>query len=55
MFHCFPLLAPMFEEATEAMKQVSAFIRNNMQKENGLAAAFMYMMMFSPFLSTGIR
>ncbi len=55
MFHCFPLLAPMFEEATEAMKQVSTFIHRNMQKENGLAAAFMYMMMFSPFMSTGIR
>jgi acetyl esterase/lipase len=55
MFHCFPLLAPMFEEATEAMRQVSAFIRNNMQKENGLAAAFLYMMMFTPYLSAGIR
>ena len=55
MFHCFPLLAPMFEEATEAMKQVSKFIRTNMQKENGLAAAFLYMMMFSPCLSAGIR
>jgi hypothetical protein len=37
------------------MKQVSAFIRRNMQKENGLAAAFLYMMMFSPFLGTGVR
>jgi acetyl esterase/lipase len=55
MFHCFPLLAPMFEEATEAMKQVSSFVRRNMQKENALTSAFMYMMMFSPFMSTGIR
>jgi hypothetical protein len=45
----------MFEEATEAMKQVNAFIRKNMQKENGLAAAFLYMMMFSPLMSSGIR
>lgn len=45
MFHCFPLLAPMFEEATEAMKQVDTFIKHNMQKESGIAAAFLYMMM----------
>jgi acetyl esterase/lipase len=49
MFHCFPLLAPMFEEATEAMKQVSTFIRHNLQKESGLAAAFLYMVMVLRF------
>ena len=27
MFHCFPLLAPMFREATEALEEVCAFIR----------------------------
>jgi acetyl esterase/lipase len=49
MFHCFPLLAPMFEEATDAMKQVNAFIKQNMHKENGSAAAFLYLMMFLRF------
>lgn len=33
MFHCFPLLAPMFSEATEAMKQVESFIKNHMDNE----------------------
>jgi acetyl esterase/lipase len=55
MSHCFPLLSPMFEEAKEAMKQVNTFIRNNMYKENGIAAAFLYMMMFTPYMSAGIR
>lgn len=49
MFHCFPLLAPMFEEATEAMNQVRSFIRTKMHKENGLSAALLYMMMFQLF------
>lgn len=49
MFHCFPLLASMFEEATEAMNQVSGFIRQHLQKERGLAAAFLYMFMLPYF------
>ena len=27
MVHCYPLMAPMFPEATEAMDEISAFIR----------------------------
>jgi acetyl esterase/lipase len=30
MVHCYPLLAPMFPEATAAMKEISAFIRKNL-------------------------
>lgn len=55
ILHCFPLPSPMSDEAAEAMKQVSTFIRNHMQKDNGLAAAFLYMMMFAPCLSAGSR
>lgn len=42
MFHCFPLLAPMFGEATEAMKQVSAFIKQNMQKQDPVPKVLLY-------------
>lgn len=31
MFHCFPLLAPMFPEAVEAMDEISSFIRGALQ------------------------
>ena len=30
LFHCFPLLAPMFPEATQAMDEVTAFIRQKL-------------------------
>jgi acetyl esterase/lipase len=30
MVHCYPLLAPMFPEATAAMKEISGFIRKNL-------------------------
>lgn len=32
MFHCFPLLAPMFREATEALEEVCAFIHEKIGK-----------------------
>ncbi|MEL7654659.1 MAG: alpha/beta hydrolase [Bacillota bacterium] len=47
MFHCFPLLAPMFSEATEAMKQVSAFIRRHMEKEDSIVASLILSLLFS--------
>lgn len=31
MFHCFPLLAPLFREATEALDEVCEFIRYNLK------------------------
>nr|WP_320026908.1 alpha/beta hydrolase fold domain-containing protein [uncultured Acetobacterium sp.] len=31
MFHCFPLLAPMFPEATEALEEVCQFIWNHLK------------------------
>ena len=31
MFHCFPLLAPMFPEATEALAEVCQFIGKNLK------------------------
>jgi acetyl esterase/lipase len=31
MFHCFPLLAPMFPEATEALEEVCQFIGKNLK------------------------
>lgn len=31
MFHCFPLLAPMFPEATEALEEVCRFIRTSLK------------------------
>lgn len=31
MVHCYPLLAPMFKEATEAMKEIVDFIRINLK------------------------
>lgn len=31
MFHCFPLLAPMFPEASEALEEVSQFIRKKLE------------------------
>lgn len=47
MFHCFPLLAPMFEEATEAMKQVKSFINRHMENESDRTAAFLYMLLIN--------
>lgn len=49
MYHCFPLFAPRVEDATEAMLQVKRFITQQMHKENGRAAAFLYMTMFLRF------
>lgn len=34
MFHCFPLPAPLFAEATEAMNEVAAFIHQQIQWNN---------------------
>lgn len=31
MIHCYPLLAPMFPEATEAMSEIVAYIRTQLQ------------------------
>jgi acetyl esterase/lipase len=31
MIHCYPLLAPMFREATEAMNEIVAFVRKHLQ------------------------
>jgi acetyl esterase/lipase len=31
MVHCYPLLAPMFPEATEAMNEIAGFIRRHLQ------------------------
>ncbi len=31
MFHCFPLLAPMFPEATEALNEVNRFLRQKLK------------------------
>jgi acetyl esterase/lipase len=33
MVHCYPLLAPMFPEATEAMEEIVQFIRKHLQLE----------------------
>lgn len=33
MIHCYPLLAPMFEEATEAMNEICEFIRKQFSKQ----------------------
>jgi len=30
MFHCFPLMAPMFEEATKAMNETCKFLNNRL-------------------------
>ena len=32
MVHCYPLLAPMFKEATEAMEEICEFIRKHLNK-----------------------
>ena len=32
MFHCFPMLAPMFREATEAMNEIADFIKYHLSK-----------------------
>lgn len=32
MVHCYPVLAPMFKEATEAMNEIVAFIRKHMKE-----------------------
>lgn len=34
MFHCFPMLAPMFREATEAMNEISNFIKYHLNKSS---------------------
>jgi epsilon-lactone hydrolase len=31
MLHCYPLLAPMFREASEAMEEIVMFIRQNLE------------------------
>jgi hypothetical protein len=31
MVHCYPLLAPAFREATEAMDEIVGFIRKHLQ------------------------
>ena len=31
MVHCYPLLAPMFKEATEALKEIVNFININLK------------------------
>lgn len=31
MVHCYPLLAPMFKEATEAMEEIVAFVKNKLK------------------------
>lgn len=33
LFHCYPVMAPLFPEATRAMNDLCAFIRKNLQKE----------------------
>jgi len=30
MVHCYPLLAPMFPEATEAMDEIVGFVKNHL-------------------------
>lgn len=32
MIHCYPLLAPFFPEATQAMDEICGFIRSNLSK-----------------------
>ncbi len=46
MSHCFPLMAPMFEEAIGAMQQVRGFIRQHIGKEQGIPLAMLYLMMY---------
>lgn len=36
MFHCFPLLAPMFPEATEAMNNSCNFIKKMFKIQNNI-------------------
>ena len=36
LFHCFPLLAPMFPEATEALEEVCAFLRQKLQNNGSV-------------------
>jgi monoterpene epsilon-lactone hydrolase len=31
MVHCYPLLAPMFREATEAMDEIVGFVRKHLK------------------------
>ncbi len=31
MVHCYPLLAPMFKEATTAMKEICEFVRKHLK------------------------
>jgi acetyl esterase/lipase len=31
MVHCYPLLSPMFPEATEAMNEIASFIRQHLK------------------------
>lgn len=42
-----PLLVSGSEDSMKAMEQAEAFIRQNLQKESGIAAALLYMAMFS--------
>jgi monoterpene epsilon-lactone hydrolase len=34
MVHCYPLLAPMFDEATEAMNEICDFIKRHLNIDN---------------------
>ncbi|HWQ78308.1 MAG TPA: alpha/beta hydrolase [Anaerovoracaceae bacterium] len=45
--HVCPLLASRSEGSMEAIKQADVFIRQNQQKGSGIAAALLYMTMFS--------
>lgn len=36
LFHCFPLLAPAFPEATEALEEVCAFLRQKLQNNGSV-------------------
>ena len=37
MVHSYPLLAPMFKEATEAMNEIVDFVRINLKTKKGIA------------------
>lgn len=35
MVHCYPLMAPMFREASEAMEEIIHFVQNQVGTEKG--------------------
>lgn len=39
MVHCYPLLAPMFKEATEAMDEICRFIKKHIESESTIMAS----------------